>query len=59
MDDHDRDEEHAIFDIICTGRRDEDDGSQYLNESGEGIELQTRNDGTENVGHFTESGEVY
>ena len=57
MDDHERDAEHAIFQIICSGGID--DGSQYLNESGEGIELETSNDGTENVGHFTESGEVY
>ena len=56
MKDHDRDDQQAIYNIILTRKHD---GSQYLNESGEGIELDTSNDGTENVGHFTESGEVY
>jgi hypothetical protein len=64
MDGRDRDDEHeqAIFDLIAGGG---DDGSQFLNDSGEGIELerrdegQTSNDGEENVGPLTKSGEVY
>ena len=57
---------HAIMDLIaCGGGAGEDDGSQYLNESGEGVELeprdegQTNNDDEENVGPLTTSGEVY
>ena len=64
-----RDDEQAeqtIMDLIaCGGGAGEDDGSQYLNESGEGMELerrdegQTNNDDEENVGALTKSGEVY
>jgi len=62
MDDRGRDDEQAIFDLIAGG---EDDGSQFLNDSGDGLELepidegQTNNDGEENVGPLTKSGEVY
>ena len=62
MDGCDRDDEQAIFDLIAGGG---DDGSQFLNDSGEGIDLeqrderQTSNDGEENVGPLTKSGEVY
>jgi hypothetical protein len=71
MDAGDRDNEQAIFDLIIAGGgddsldRDADDGSQFLNESGVGMELestdggQTNNDGEENVGPLTKSGEVY
>ena len=54
--------EQALFDLIAGG---EDDGSQFMNDSGEGMELeprdegQTSNDGEENVGPLTKSGEVY
>ena len=62
MDDRGRDDEQAMFDLIADG---EDDGSQFMNDSGEGMELeprdegQTSNDGEENVGPLTKSGEVY
>ena len=62
MDDRGRDGEQAMFDLIAGG---EDDGSQFMNDSGEGMELeprdegQTSNDGEENVGPLTKSGEVY
>ena len=62
MDDRGRDDEQAMFDLIAGG---EDDGSQFMNDSGEGMELeprdegQTSNDGEENVGPLTKSGEVY
>ena len=58
--------EQAIMDLIaCGGGAGEDDSSQYLNESREGMELeprdegQTNNDDEENVGPLTKSGEVY
>ena len=63
MDAGGRDGEDDIFDIIRSGG--EDDGSQFLNDSGEGLEIertdegQTSNDGEENVGAITKSGEVY
>jgi len=62
--DRGRDEqaEQALLDLIAGG---EDDGSEFLNDSGEGMELerrdegQTNNDDEENVGPLTKSGEVY
>ena len=58
--------EQALFDIIAGGGgAGEDDGSQFLNDSGEGVGLesreegQTNNDDEENVGPLTMSGEVY
>ena len=67
-----RDREEEVFDII---RRPEGgaedggagDGSEFLNDSGEGmelenvegLELQTSTDCDENVGPLTKSGEVY
>jgi hypothetical protein len=62
MDGRGRDDEHAIFNLIAGV---EDDGSQFLNDSSEGMELelrdegQTSNDGEENVGPLTKSGKVY
>jgi len=55
--------EQVLFDLINEGG--EDDGSQFLNDSGEGMELerrdegQTSNDDEENVGPLTKSSEVY
>ena len=64
--DRGRDEqaEQALLDLIAGG---EDDGSEFLNDSGEGmelenvegLELQTSTDCDENVGPLTKSGEVY
>ena len=62
--DRGRDEqaEQALLDLIAGG---EDDGSEFLNDSGEGMEVerrdegQTNNDDEENVGPLTKSGEVY
>ena len=62
--DRGRDEqaEEALLDLIADG---EDDGSEFLNVFGEGMELerrdegQTNNDDEENVGPLTKSGEVY
>ena len=62
--DRGRDEQakQALLDLIAGG---EDDGSEFLNDSGEGMELerrdegQTNNDDEENVGPLTKSGEVY
>ena len=63
--DRDRDDEEAeqaLFNIIAGG---EDDGSHFLNDYGEGMKLdrrdewQTNNDDEENVGPLTKSGEVY
>ena len=54
--------EQALLDLIAGG---EDDGSEFLNDSGERVELerrdegQTNNDDEENVGPLTKSGEVY
>ena len=68
MDDSGRYHEEDIFDIIRSSQNQEDepdDGSQFLNDSGDGLELepidegQTNNDGEENVGSVTKSGEVY
>jgi hypothetical protein len=69
MDDSGRDhEEDIIFDMIRSSQNQEnepDDGSQFLNDSGEGLEEeprdegQTNNDGEENVRQLTKSGEVY
>lgn len=65
-DDHDQ--EDIIFNMIRDSQNPEnetDDGSQYLNESGEGIEEEPRdeghinNDGEGNVLQLTKSGEVY
>ena len=60
--DSSRDHEDDLYDII----REEDDGSQYLNESGEGMfEGEPRNEGhkinddEENHLQLTKSGEVY
>ena len=56
------DEEEALLNLIAGG---EDDGSQFMNDSGEGMELvridewETNNDDEENVGPLTKSGEVY
>jgi hypothetical protein len=55
-------EEEALLNIIAGG---EDDGSQFMNDSGEGMELvrrdewETNNHDEENVGSLTKSGEVY
>ena len=69
--DRGRDEqaEQALLDLIAGGEDDEgqtnNDGSEFLNDSGEGMELerrdegQTNNDDEENVGPLTKSGEVY
>ena len=70
MDDSGRDgDEEIMFDIIRSLSPDnepQDDGSQYLNNSGEGIfeeeprdEGQTNNDGEENVLQLTKSRKVY
>jgi hypothetical protein len=75
MDYGGRDGEEEVLDIIHRGAHDggaddggPDDGSQYLNESGEGMELERRDeaqtstdcdDGSQNVGPLTKSGEVY
>ena len=68
MDDSGRYHEEAIFDIIRSSQNQEnepDDGSHFLNDSGEGLEQeptdeeQTNNDGEENVRQLTKSGEVY
>ena len=64
-DDHDQ--EDIMFDMIRSQNPEiePDDGSQYLNESGEGIEEEpideghTNNDGEGNVLQLTKSGEVY
>jgi len=58
----DEEAEQFMFDII--GDR-EDDGSQFLNDSGSGMELERRDEGQtntddeENVGPLTKSSEVY
>jgi len=68
--DHDsgRNHEEDIFDMIRSSNNQEnetDDGSHFLNDSGEGLEQeqtdegQTKNDGEENVRQLTKSGEVY
>jgi hypothetical protein len=55
-------EEEALLNIIAGG---EDDGSQFMNDSGEGMELvrrdewETNNHDEEIVGSLTKSGEVY
>ena len=68
MDDSGRYHEEDIFDIIRSSQNQEheqDDGSQFLNDSGEWLEQeprdegQTNNDGEENVRQLTKSGEVY
>jgi hypothetical protein len=64
-DDHDQ--EHIMFDMIQIPEGEpEDDGSQYLNESGEGIfeeeptdEGHTNNDGEGNDLQLTKTGEEY
>ena len=70
MDYSGRDREEEVFYII---RRPEGgaedggagDGSEFLNDSGEGMELerrdegQTNNDDEENVGALTKSGDIY
>ena len=48
------DEEDALLNLIAGG---EDDGSQFMNDFGEGMELVWRDE--ENVGLLTKSGEVY
>ena len=63
MENLDRETKNDVFDIINFGT--EDDPSQFLNDSSNGLELdpidegQTNNDGEENVGSVTKSGEVY
>ena len=68
MDDSGRCHEEDVFDIIRSSQNQEnepDDGSQFLNDFGEGLEQeprdegQTNNDGEENVRQLTKSGEVY
>ena len=65
MDNFSRENEEDLFNIIRTNDGEEDDPSQFLNDSGDGLELepidegQTNNDGKENVGSVTKSGEVY
>ena len=70
MDDSGRYHEEDIFDIIRSSSQNQenepaDDGSHFLNDSGEGLEQeptdegQTNNDGEENVRQLTKSGEVY
>jgi hypothetical protein len=70
MDNTGRDKEVTLFDIIRSPSPDEnepeDDGSQYLNNSGEGIfqeeqrdEGHTNNDGEGNDLQLTKTGEVY
>ena len=68
MDDSGRNHEEHIFDMIRSSRNQEnepDDGSQFLNNSSEGIEPesrdegQTKNDDEENLRQLTKSGEVY
>jgi hypothetical protein len=60
MDDSGRNHEEDIFEMIRHDSEnpeielDHDDGSQYLNESGEGIEEEAGN-----VLQLTKSGEVY
>ena len=64
-DDHDQ--EHIMFDMIRNPEGEpEDDGSQYLNNSREGIfeqeptdEGHTNNDGEGNDLQLTKTGEVY
>ena len=64
-DDHDQ--EHIMFNMIRNPEGElEDDGSQYLNNSGEGIfeeeptdEGHTNNDGEGNDLQLTKTGEVY
>jgi hypothetical protein len=76
MDADDIDAEQAIFNLILSGGggggddyddaldRDADDGSQFLNDSGPGMEQeptdegQTNNNDEENVGPLSKSGEV-
>ena len=68
MDDSVRDHEEDLFEMIPQSENQEielDDGSQYLNEFGKGIEEEqrdeghTNNDGEGNVLQLTKSGEVY
>ena len=65
MDASGRYREDDMFNIIRGQDHVHDDGSQFLNDSGEGLEIermdegQTSNDGEENVGSITKSGEVY
>jgi hypothetical protein len=63
----DHDQEDIMFDMIRSQNPEieSDDNSQYLNESGEGIEEEpideghTNNDGEGNVLQLIKSGEVY
>jgi hypothetical protein len=71
MDNTDREGEEAMFDIICSPSLDgneEDDGSQYLNPTGQGMmfdederidEVQTFDDEGNVVLEITKTGEVY
>jgi hypothetical protein len=71
MDYSGRDREEELFKIIEGGEAHDggaEDGSQFLNESGEGMELEPRHeaqtstdcdDGSQNVGPLTIYGEVY
>ena len=68
MDYGGRDDEEELFKIIQEGEAHDDggddggaeDGSQFLNDAGEGMELEARDEGqTSNVGALTKSGEVY
>ena len=66
--DRDHDQENAMYDLIRSGneQNEVDDGSQYLNPSGEGIEEEqprdegepTDNDGEEIFLHHQKSSEV-
>ena len=68
MGDYDRCDEDAMFEIIRSQNPENiepDDGSQFLNDSGVGIEPESRDDGQtnnddeENLRQLTKSGEVY
>ena len=62
MDDSGRDHEEDLFEMIRHSENPEielDDGSQYLNESDEGIEEEPRDEGHTNILQLTKSGEVY
>jgi hypothetical protein len=66
MDNTGKEGEEALFDIVCSPSP-EDDGSQYLNTSGEGmmfdederIDEDDNNDDEGNVLQITKTGEVY
>jgi hypothetical protein len=68
MDYGGRDDEEEMFKIIQESEAHDDsgddcgaeDGSQFLNDAGEGMELEARDEGqTRNVGALTKSSEIY